>query len=106
MLRMPLKQGETIQLNNRQYTIESVLGDGATCIVYSAYYNDNMGLVHYVNIKECYPFNCNITRVGQALVWESSNEKEIAFSSFRVAYQKLMMWQNNFVKVYLWHFAS
>jgi serine/threonine protein kinase len=56
-----------------------------------------MGLVHYVNIKECYPFNCNITRVGQALVWESSNEKEIAFSSFRVAYQKLMMWQNDYV---------
>ena len=97
MLRMPLKQGETIQLNNRQYTIESILGDGATCIVYSAYYNDNMGLVHYVNIKECYPFNCNITRAGQALVWESVNEKEIAFSSFRVAYQKLMMWQNNYV---------
>lgn len=95
MLRMPLKQGETIQLNNRQYTIESVLGDGATCIVYSAYYNDNMGVGHRVNIKECYPFNCNITRDGQALVWESSNEKEIAFSSFRAAYQKLMMWQNN-----------
>ena len=97
MLRMPLKQGETIQLNNRQYTIESVLGDGATCIVYSAYYNDNMGLVHHVNIKECYPFNCKITRAGQALIWGSVNEKEIAFSSFRVAYQKLMMWQNNFV---------
>ena len=97
MLRMPLKQGETIQLNNRQYTIESVLGDGATCIVYSAYYSDNMGLVHRVNIKECYPFNSHITRDGQALVWESANEKENAFSAFRAAYQKLMLWQNNFV---------
>lgn len=97
MLRMPLKQGEIIQLNNRQYTIESVLGDGATCIVYSAYYKDNMGLIHRVNIKECYPFNCNITREGQALVWESAKEKETVFSAFRAAYQKLMMWQNNYV---------
>lgn len=97
MLRIPLKQGEIIRLNNREYIIETVLGDGATCIVYSAYYNDNMGLVHHVNIKECYPFNSRITRNGQVLVWEFSNEKEAAFSAFRDTYQKLMLWQNRFV---------
>ena len=53
MLRYPLKQGDTIELNNKHITVDSVLGDGATCIVYSAYYKDNMGISHRVNIKEC-----------------------------------------------------
>lgn len=51
MVRTPLKQGEIIQLNNRQYTIDKVIGDGATCIVYSAYYSDSSGHPHHVNIK-------------------------------------------------------
>lgn len=97
MLRYPLKQGDTIELNNKHITVDSVLGDGATCIVYSAYYKDNMGISHRVNIKECYPFHADITRNGQTLVWSSENEKSIALKSFRKAYQKLMAWQNSFV---------
>lgn len=94
MSRIPLKHGDTIQLNNRQYTIDSVIGDGATCIVYSAYYNDNIGLSHRVNIKECYPYNANITRNGQKLYWDSEEEKSESIVAFRNAYEKLMKCQN------------
>lgn len=40
MIRSPLNPGEVIQLGHREYTIKSILGDGATCIVYSAYVVD------------------------------------------------------------------
>ena len=59
MFRTPLKQGETINLSNRTYTVNEVIGDGSTCIVYSAYYIDDMRLSHQVNIKECYPYKPN-----------------------------------------------
>lgn len=94
MSRIPLNHGDTIQLNNRQYTIDSVIGDGATCIVYSAYYTDNMGLPHRVNIKECYPYNANITRNGQKLYWDSEEEKSKSIVAFCNAYEKLMVCQN------------
>lgn len=94
MIRLPLKQGDVLQLNSRQYTIESVLGDGASCIVYAAYYADSMGLHHRVNIKECYPYHANIVRVEQEITWHSGIEREHSFVSFRTAYEKLMTWQN------------
>ena len=94
MVRTPLKQGEIIQLNNRQYTIDKVIGDGATCIVYSAYYKDARNQLHYVNIKECYPYKADITRVQQELIWKDSNEKDKAFAEFNNTYDRLMSIQN------------
>lgn len=94
MVRMPLKQGEIIQLNNRQYTIDKVIGDGATCIVYSAYYSDNSGHLHYVNIKECYPHNVDITRQEQKLCWNLEEDKCKSITAFRNAYDKVMLCQN------------
>ncbi len=94
MKRIPLKQGDKIKLNNREYTIDTVIGDGATCIVYSGYYYDNRNHRHYVNIKECYPYNADITRESQKLNWRSEEEKTIAFYNFNFAYDKLMSIQN------------
>lgn len=94
MIRTPLNQGDNLQLNSRQYTIEKVIGDGSTCIVYSAYYSDSMGHSHYVNIKECYPYNANIVRNGQMIIWNSSEEKAQCLDVFRDTYEKLMTWQN------------
>lgn len=94
MKRIPLNQGDKIKLNNREYTIDTVIGDGATCVVYSGYYYDNRNHRHYVNIKECYPYNADITRESQKLNWRSEEEKTIAFDNFNFAYDKLMSIQN------------
>lgn len=94
MFRTPLKQGETINLSNRTYTVNEVIGDGSTCIVYSAYYIDDMRLSHQVNIKECYPYNAEITRNGQTFIWNSAEEKSKKLNEFRTAYEKLMKCQN------------
>ena len=95
MLRIPLKKGDIVELNNKPYTIDSVIGDGATCIVYSAYYMDTIGMSHHVNIKECYPYGAKITRKEQLLVWELESEKNKFTQAFVSAYEKLMMWQNS-----------
>lgn len=98
MKRVPLKQGDKIKLNNQEYTVDTVIGDGATCIVYSAYYEDNLGLPHRVNIKECYPYNADIVRYGNTLVWKSDTERVQNLSAFSTAYKKLMSTQKgNFV---------
>lgn len=94
MVRTPLKQDENLQLDNRQYTIDKVIGRGATCIVYSAYYKDSSNHRHYVNIKECYPRNVDITREGQILCWKSLAEKNQNIAEFRKAYDKVMLCQN------------
>lgn len=94
MVRTPLKQGEIIQLNNRQYTIDKVIGDGATCIVYSAYYSDSSGHPHHVNIKECYPHNVDIARQEQKLCWNAAEDKSKSITAFRNAYDKVMLCQN------------
>ena len=94
MVRTPLKQDENLQLNTRQYTIDKVIGRGATCIVYSAYYKDGSNHRHYVNIKECYPHNVGITRGGQMLCWKSLEEKSQHIAEFHKAYDKVMLCQN------------
>lgn len=94
MRRTPLEHSSILQLNNRSYTVDSVIGDGATCIVYSAYYDDNIGLPHRVNIKECYPYNANMIRSEKSLFWESEEEKNQSLDSFYSAYEKLMNYQN------------
>ena len=94
MVRTPLKQGEIIQLNNRQYTIEKDIGTGATCIVYSAYYNDTRNQLHYVNIKECYPYKAEVARKQQELIWKDIDEKDKAFAEFNNAYDRLISIQN------------
>ena len=75
MIRLPLDKGNVVQLNNQQYNIEAVIGDGATCIVYSAYYLDSMRLKHRVNLKECYPYHAAVERGDQALIWKDEKEK-------------------------------
>lgn len=94
MKKLPLNKDDVVQLNSRLYTIESVIGDGATCIVYSAYYRDGLGLKHRVNLKECYPYSANISREQQVLTWNAEEERDQWLDSFQNAYEKLMTWQN------------
>ena len=95
MQRIALPAGAVIQLNNREYTIVELIGDGATCMVYSAYYTDAVGYRHRVNLKECYPYHANIIRNQQNFQWQDCDEKTQCISAFKQAYEKLMIWQNN-----------
>ncbi len=45
-----------------QYTVVEEVGRGASCIVYSAAYEDTAGHRHLVRLKECYPYHLNIGR--------------------------------------------
>ena len=69
MARIALKNGSKIAIDNLEYNIDSVVGDGATCIVYSACYTDHAGHLHSVLLKECYPYADNITRNENILLW-------------------------------------
>jgi len=57
--RQPRKSGETVLLAGREYTVDSLLGLGGSCLVYAAHYGDllNPGHVHHVLLKELYPFH-------------------------------------------------
>ena len=54
--RLPLKKGTIVSSNNRDYQIVKVIGDGATSIVYEAFYIDGQNNPHSILLKECYPF--------------------------------------------------
>lgn len=45
-----------------RYVIESVLGVGSLCVLYGAYYRDNLGLKKRVKIKEFNPEQFHLTR--------------------------------------------
>ncbi|MGM9683450.1 MAG: NB-ARC domain-containing protein, partial [Eubacteriales bacterium] len=94
MARVALKCGDRIVIDNLEYIIDSVVGDGATCIVYSARYTDHAGLSHSILLKECYPYADNIIRDGNILSWAIENERQKSLSSFKTAYEKLMTMQN------------
>ncbi len=42
--------------------IQKVIGRGASCFVYNATYQDSIGILHNVRIKECYPYNISLIR--------------------------------------------
>lgn len=94
MVRVALKCDDKISGGNFEYIIDSVVGDGATCIVYSARYIDHAGLCHSVLLKECYPYADNVFRDGKMLQWADKNEYQNSISSFKTAYEKLMAIQN------------
>lgn len=60
-------------------TIEREIGRGSTCIVYEAAYETNSGDRKLVRIKECYPFDLEITRLdsGELFAAENSDKFEI-----------------------------
>lgn len=94
MARIALKNGSKIAIDNLEYSIDSVVGDGATCIVYSACYTDHAGHLHSVLLKECYPYADNITRDENILLWADAEMHQKSLSSFKSAYEKLLVMQN------------
>ena len=55
-VRQALKTGQKIYLSDNndkynkiyEYIIKEITGFGASCIVYEAYYNDSLGIKHFI----------------------------------------------------------
>ena len=93
MNRISLNPGAMIN-GTRTYVIDSVIGNGATCIVYDAHYVDNHNYSHNVRLKECFPFGIEIERKDDTLVWKNNDDKANSLSAFANSYHKLMANQN------------
>lgn len=94
MLRDSLKQGDIVCFKGIEIIIDSVIGYGATCIVYSAHYYDVDQNCYLVNLKECYPYIADVKRVDGVLSWGSADLKEQYCLRFREAHKKVMSIQN------------
>ena len=83
--------------NNSQYTITEELGRGAGCIIYNAIYPDSTGCRHIVRIKECYPYNMEISRLEDGTL-KAAEPYKTAFADakikFRDAYSKNVALKN------------
>ncbi len=90
--RISILNGKPLLLNkDTTYEIIEEIGRGGSCIVYSAFYIDLVGLQHKVRIKECYPYDINITRekTGALVVSKKDVIKfEAAKEKFYKAYEK------------------
>ncbi len=61
--RIGLSNGSILNISEVQkIIILEEIGRGGSCIVYNGKYTDNIGTEHFIRIKECYPFDINITR--------------------------------------------
>lgn len=92
--RTYLLPGSIIASEQKEYTIGSVLGEGATCVVYDASCTNLSGFRHKVRLKECYPYFADISRSAEILIWNSSEEQERCLEKFRASYEKLNYFQN------------
>lgn len=90
--RTALQSEESIRISDDKIIkITGEAGRGANCIVYNAVCNDNIGVEHYIRLKECYPYYLNIIRKsdGSLAVSEKDNENfNIAKERFIKAYKK------------------
>lgn len=93
MKRIPLKKGEKVT-SNYDYIIDSVLGSGATCIVYDAHFVDSQGNKKAVKLKECYPYGFAVERIGNNVIWSKEDEKTSAMANFESSYNILSRMQN------------
>ncbi|MGN0466730.1 MAG: NB-ARC domain-containing protein [Lachnospiraceae bacterium] len=90
--RISLINGYKLIFNeNNKYIIEEEIGRGSSCLVYTASYEDELGQKHWVRIKECYPYNVDISRNEKGeLIAAFSYEKKFADAkdNFRKGYEK------------------
>lgn len=76
--RIALERNMLLKMNDGEcFTIVKELARGGLCIVYDAFYIDNVGEKKLVRIKECYPFNCNIKRRKDQRLIIPESEKEL-----------------------------
>ena len=95
MRRIPLPSGTQIKSDSLCFVIDSVIGNGANCIVYSAHYDDGVKHRKEVVIKECYPIRDSITRKQDTLLWSSTDEMQSAFDRLQRSYDLASEMQNS-----------
>ena len=86
-MRTPLSKGAMIPLNGKQYHINGVIGEGASCIVYDVSVRNPSGITYHYRLKECCPYNARCRRTGNQIVWEEEAQKQAAFDRFTKAAQ-------------------
>lgn len=86
-MRTPISKGAVIPLNGREYHIDDVIGEGASCIVYDVSVRNPSGITYRYRLKECCPYNAQYRRAGNQIVWEDEAQKQAAFDRFTKAAQ-------------------
>ena len=98
-MRKALTAGTVIQLDcggaMRQFQIDRVIGDGASCIAYDAHCLNTAPGAYLCRIKECYPFHAKIVRDGNLLIWEDACERDAAFAKMRRTHSVLVGLRNS-----------
>ena len=98
-MRKELPIGTVIRLESdgftRDFCIEKVIGDGASCIAYEAYQCNGTEQGLRYRIKECYPYDAQINRVGISLVWSDENERIKAYSRLKKAHNLTVELRND-----------
>ena len=93
-MRKPLQNNSEIKLyeigtdKKFNFRIIDVIGMGASCIVYTAVYNDLQGNSFTVRLKELYPLDCEITREPDNSLKCSSDDFEKHLTRFTDGYKK------------------
>ena len=83
-MRSPLSKGTIIPLNGKEYHIDGVIGEGASCIVYNVSTTIS-GITYRYRLKECYPYNALCQRSGVGIRWMDEEQKQTAFARFKKA---------------------
>ncbi|MBD5395547.1 MAG: serine/threonine protein kinase [Lachnospiraceae bacterium] len=90
--RIALPGGTRLYTNdNRTIQIRGEVGRGASCIVYDAAYEDNIGVWHDIRIKECYPVYLPVDReTDGSLKIDEDHEADLsrAKQSFLLSYKR------------------
>lgn len=86
-MRTPLSKGAIIPLNGKQYHVDGVIGEGASCIVYDVSVRNPTGITYRYRLKECCPYNVQCRRTGNQIVWEDDAQKQAAYERFTKAAQ-------------------
>lgn len=98
-MRVELNEGQKINIFNYdnignkyeyEFYIIKVVGFGASCIVYDAYYYDVQGSKHIVRLKEYYPVKSNICRKnnGSLIIDDKDNNFIEGLRRFEDTYKK------------------
>lgn len=98
-MRTNLSPGTVLILNGesatRKVNIERVIGEGASCIVYDAFFADTPGVKERCRVKECYPLDAKIQRCGDQLIWLKAFERSAAQDRFRKVREVSVELHNN-----------
>ena len=82
-MREILPIGTIVPINGKDYRIEGLIGEGASCVVYDASAENEFGVIRKYRLKECYPHNVTCHREGEELIWEDASQQAEVFTRFK-----------------------